>query len=138
MPLGDFVDRVMDAFYPLSKAPNWHEFCQACDTMLMSDTSLCCTPLQPAKHGLLTLGAELAADFVKPRGYVGPARFGRPLIRDQASLLNEPATTRARRYRVALHARTDEGRRAKLDGQSRRSLISDQRGSLWLSPPTRL
>ena len=63
MPPGDFVDRVMDVFDPLFKEPNWHEFCQACDTMLMSDRSLCCTPLQPAKHGLLTLGDELAADW---------------------------------------------------------------------------
>ena len=100
---------------PLFEELNHTGFCQAYDTMLMSDRPLCCTPLQPAQNGLSTLGDELAADLVKPRGYVVPARFGRPFIRDEASLLNELATTRAGGCGVALHAGVAEGRRTGLD-----------------------
>jgi hypothetical protein len=115
MPLGDFVDQVMDVFEPLSEEPKRNELCQARATTLMSDMPFCCTPPQPAQHSLSTLGDEFAAGLTKPRGCAAPARFGRPLVYDETGLLNKPATTRARGYGVALHAGADEGGRTGLD-----------------------
>jgi DNA-binding IclR family transcriptional regulator len=45
---------------------------------------------------------EAAAALVKKRGYVVPARFGKPVVRDEASLFKELAATRARGYGVAI------------------------------------
>jgi hypothetical protein len=43
MPVGKFVDGVMNVFDPFPKSRT--------QRMLMSDGPLCCTPLQLAKHG---------------------------------------------------------------------------------------
>jgi DNA-binding IclR family transcriptional regulator len=45
---------------------------------------------------------KTAVGLVKARGYVVPARFGKPLVRDEETLVKELAATRARGYGVAI------------------------------------
>jgi len=54
------------------------------------------------KAWLSTMNDEAAANLVKKRGYVVPARFGKPIVRDEAGLLKELASTRARGYGMAI------------------------------------
>jgi len=54
------------------------------------------------KAWLSTMSDEAASSLVKKRGYVVPARFGKPVVRDEASLIKELAATRARGYGVAI------------------------------------
>ena len=54
------------------------------------------------KAWLSTMSDEVAAGLVKKRGYVVPARFGKPVVHDEASLIKELAATRARGYGVAM------------------------------------
>jgi IclR family acetate operon transcriptional repressor len=54
------------------------------------------------KAWLSTMNNEAAVSLVKKHGYVVPARFGKPVVRDEASLLKELAATRARGYGVAI------------------------------------
>lgn len=54
------------------------------------------------KAWLATLGEEAAVALVRARGFVVPARFGRPVVRDEAGLREELARTRARGYGVAI------------------------------------
>jgi DNA-binding IclR family transcriptional regulator len=54
------------------------------------------------KAWLSTLSDENAVSLVKRRGYVVPARFGKPVVRDETSLIKELAATRARGYGVAI------------------------------------
>ena len=51
---------------------------------------------------LSTMNDDAAVSLVKKRGYVVPARFGKPVVRDEASLINELAATRARGYGLAI------------------------------------
>jgi DNA-binding IclR family transcriptional regulator len=54
------------------------------------------------KAWLSTMSDEVAAGLVKRRGYVVPARFGKPVVRDHAGLLQELAATRARGFGMAV------------------------------------
>jgi IclR family acetate operon transcriptional repressor len=54
------------------------------------------------KAWLSTMSDEAATSLVRSRGYVVPARFGKPVVRDEASLIKELAATRARGYGVAI------------------------------------
>jgi IclR family transcriptional regulator, acetate operon repressor len=51
---------------------------------------------------LSTMDDKTAVGLVKARGYVVPARFGKPLVRDEETLVKELAATRARGYGVAI------------------------------------
>ena len=50
------------------------------------------------KAWLATLDEAQAVALVKARGFVVPARFGQPIVRDEASLVAELALTRERGY----------------------------------------
>lgn len=54
------------------------------------------------KAWLATLDEAQAVALVKARGFVVPARFGRPIVRDEASLLAELALTRERGYGTSI------------------------------------
>jgi len=54
------------------------------------------------KAWLATLDEEEAVSLVKARGFVVPARFGRPVVRDETSLRAELSRTRQRGYGVAI------------------------------------
>ena len=54
------------------------------------------------KAWLATLDEDEAVALVKARGYVVPARFGRPVVRDEASLRSELAKTRQRGYGLSI------------------------------------
>ena len=76
------------------------------------------------KAWLSTMSDDAAAGLVKKRGYVVPARFGKPVVRDEASLFKELAATRARGYGVAM----EEGSTpAVLSGDSHRETVLNQR-----------
>ena len=54
------------------------------------------------KAWLATMDEERAVAMVKARGFVVPARFGRPIVRDEASLRAELALTRMRGYGTSI------------------------------------
>jgi DNA-binding IclR family transcriptional regulator len=54
------------------------------------------------KAWLATLEDSQAVALVKARGFVVPARFGRPIVRDEASLIAELAITRQRGYGTSI------------------------------------
>ena len=54
------------------------------------------------KAWLATLDETRAVALVKARGFVVPSRFGRPIVRDEASLLAELAMTRERGYGTSI------------------------------------
>jgi DNA-binding IclR family transcriptional regulator len=54
------------------------------------------------KAWLACLDEEQAVALVKARGYVVPARFGRPVVRDEATLRAELALTRQRGWGMAV------------------------------------
>ncbi len=54
------------------------------------------------KAWLATMDDEKAVAMVKARGFVVPARFGRPIVRDEASLRGELALTRQRGYGTSI------------------------------------
>jgi len=54
------------------------------------------------KAWLATLEEEKAVALVKARGFVVPARFGKPVVRDEASLREELDRTKRRGYGVAI------------------------------------
>lgn len=54
------------------------------------------------KAWLATMDEEKAVTMVKARGFVVPARFGRPIVRDEASLRAELALTRQRGYGTSI------------------------------------
>ena len=51
---------------------------------------------------LSTMNDVAAVNLVKKRGFVVPARFGKPVVRDEATLIRELAATRARGYGMAI------------------------------------
>jgi IclR family transcriptional regulator, acetate operon repressor len=53
------------------------------------------------KVWLATLPEDQAVALVKAHGFVVPARFGKPVVRDEASLVDELQRTKARGYGVA-------------------------------------
>ena len=54
------------------------------------------------KAWLATLDEEAAVTLVRAKGFVVPARFGRPIVRDEVGLREELARTRQRGYGVAI------------------------------------
>ncbi|WP_207717441.1 IclR family transcriptional regulator [Caenimonas soli] len=54
------------------------------------------------KAWLATLDETQAVALVKSRGFVVPSRFGRPIVRDEASLLAELALTRKRGWGTSI------------------------------------
>ncbi len=54
------------------------------------------------KAWLSTMNDAAAVNLVKKRGFVVPARFGKPVVRDEATLIRELAATRARGYGMAI------------------------------------
>jgi IclR family transcriptional regulator, acetate operon repressor len=54
------------------------------------------------KAWLATMDEEKAVAMVKARGFVVPARFGRPIVRDEPSLRAELALTRERGYGTSI------------------------------------
>ena len=51
---------------------------------------------------LSTMNDEAAVSLVKKRGYVVPARFGKPVVRDESGLVKELVDTRTRGYGMAI------------------------------------
>jgi IclR family transcriptional regulator, acetate operon repressor len=54
------------------------------------------------KSWLATLSDDHAARLVRARGFVVPARFGNPVVRNEADLMEELARTRRRGFGVAI------------------------------------
>ena len=94
------------------------------------------------KAWLATLDDAQAVALVKARGFVVPSRFGRPIVRDESSLLAELALTRARGYGTSI----EEGEPgtcavgcAIIDPQTRRAIGTvSVAGPVARLPPTRL
>jgi IclR family transcriptional regulator, acetate operon repressor len=80
--------------------------------------------------------------LVKARGFVVPSRFGRPIVRDEATLLAELALTRARGYGSSI----EEGESgtcavgcAIVDPQTRRAIGTvSVAGPVARLPPARI
>ena len=94
------------------------------------------------KAWLATLDDAQAVALVKARGFVVPSRFGRPVVRDEASLLAELALTRERGYGTSI----EEGEPgtcavgcAIVDPQSRRAIGTvSVAGPVARLPPERI
>ncbi|MDQ0586535.1 IclR family acetate operon transcriptional repressor [Variovorax paradoxus] len=94
------------------------------------------------KAWLASLDEEQAVALVKARGFVVPSRFGRPVVRDEASLRAELALTRARGYGTSV----EEGEPgtcavgcAIVDPQSRRAIGTvSVAGPVARLPPERI
>jgi DNA-binding IclR family transcriptional regulator len=94
------------------------------------------------KAWLASLDEEQAVALVKARGFVVPSRFGRPIVRDEASLRAELALTRERGYGTSI----EEGEPgtcavgcAIVDPQSRRAIGTvSVAGPVARLPPERI
>jgi IclR family acetate operon transcriptional repressor len=94
------------------------------------------------KAWLATLDEAQAVALVKARGFVVPSRFGRPIVRDEASLRAELALTRQRGYGTSI----EEGEPgtcavgvAIIDPQTRRAIGTvSVAGPVSRLPPERI